>query len=259
MRKIACIELLRSRHRDHQAPDRCPIRADGRRGSLIRRCRHHRCRGGEPNVKSLVSIAACANDVDEPLGSRCRRLPDDRPRAVPRVRVAPQGNRGGHRVRGAGRRSEDAAMTGGTSTAAARHPRDTDLSNPVRPMRTRIVTVGLLLVVPLAAACGRVRADTPDTAAAHPSAVIGVAGNCPADASPMYPASAARWWTSMATGTSARGASARSLATPCSSRWTTTCRRPTAHGSSRSYTSACEIAQRVTEDGVMVKRSLLSR
>jgi hypothetical protein len=57
-------------------------------------------------------------------------------------------------------------------------------------MRTRIVTVGLLLVVPLAAACGRVRADTPDTAAAHPSAVIGVAGNCPADASPMYPASA---------------------------------------------------------------------
>jgi hypothetical protein len=37
------------------------------------------------------------------------------------------------------------------------------------------------------------------------------------------------------------------------------CRRPTAHGSSRRRTSACEIAQQVTEDGVMVKRSLLSR
>jgi hypothetical protein len=57
-------------------------------------------------------------------------------------------------------------------------------------MRTHIVTLGLLLVVPLAAACGRVRADTPDTAAAPPSAASGVAGNCPADASPMYPASA---------------------------------------------------------------------
>jgi hypothetical protein len=57
-------------------------------------------------------------------------------------------------------------------------------------MRTNILTVGLLLVVPLAAGCGRADADTLDTAAAPHSAVIGVAGNCPADASPMYPASA---------------------------------------------------------------------
>lgn len=54
-------------------------------------------------------------------------------------------------------------------------------------MRTQILTVGLLLLVPLAAGCGRADADTLDTVA--PPAVIGVAGNCPADASPMYPAS----------------------------------------------------------------------
>jgi hypothetical protein len=57
-------------------------------------------------------------------------------------------------------------------------------------MRTNILTVGLLLIVPLATGCVRADADTLDTAAAPPSAVIGVAGNCPADASPMYPASA---------------------------------------------------------------------
>jgi hypothetical protein len=50
--------------------------------------------------------------------------------------------------------------------------------------------VPLVLVVPLAAGCGRAGADTPDTPAAPPSAVIGVAGNCPADAGPMHPASA---------------------------------------------------------------------
>ncbi len=57
-------------------------------------------------------------------------------------------------------------------------------------MRTHIGTASLLLVVPLAAGCGRARAETEDTAAAPPSAVIGVAGNCPADAGPMRPASA---------------------------------------------------------------------
>jgi hypothetical protein len=57
-------------------------------------------------------------------------------------------------------------------------------------MRTHILTVGLLLVVPLAAACGRAGADTPDTAPASLSDVIGVAGNCPADAGPMHPTSA---------------------------------------------------------------------
>ena len=45
-------------------------------------------------------------------------------------------------------------------------------------MRTRIPLPALLLVAPLAAACGRARAATP-----HPSyaaAVVGVAGNCAA-------------------------------------------------------------------------------
>jgi hypothetical protein len=60
----------------------------------------------------------------------------------------------------------------------------------VLPMRTHILTVGLLLVVPLAAGCGRASADTPDTVPALPSAVIGVAGNCPADARPMHLSSA---------------------------------------------------------------------
>ena len=54
-------------------------------------------------------------------------------------------------------------------------------------MRTHTLTASLLLVVPLAAGCG-LRADTPDTAAAPSSAVVGVAGNCSADAGPMQPA-----------------------------------------------------------------------
>ena len=56
-------------------------------------------------------------------------------------------------------------------------------------MRTDILSASLLLVVPLAAGCARARAETGDTAAAFPSAVLGVAGNCPADAGPMHPAS----------------------------------------------------------------------
>ncbi len=55
-------------------------------------------------------------------------------------------------------------------------------------MRTYILTIGLLILVPLAAGCGRASADTPDTAL--PSDVIGVAGNCPADARPMHLVSA---------------------------------------------------------------------
>jgi hypothetical protein len=57
-------------------------------------------------------------------------------------------------------------------------------------MRTHILTAALVVVVPLAAGRGRAGADTPDTVPAPPSAVIGVAGNCPADADPMHPASA---------------------------------------------------------------------
>jgi hypothetical protein len=57
-------------------------------------------------------------------------------------------------------------------------------------MRTPILTVGLLLVVPLAAGCGGAGAETADTYAAPLAAVIGVAGNCPADAGPMRPGSA---------------------------------------------------------------------
>jgi hypothetical protein len=53
-------------------------------------------------------------------------------------------------------------------------------------MRAQILTASLLLVVPLAAGCGRARAETADNAA-HSSAKIGVAGNCPADAGPMRP------------------------------------------------------------------------
>jgi hypothetical protein len=54
-------------------------------------------------------------------------------------------------------------------------------------MRTHIFTASLLLVVPLAAGCGRASAETADTDGVPPSAVIGVAGNCPADAGPMRP------------------------------------------------------------------------
>jgi hypothetical protein len=57
-------------------------------------------------------------------------------------------------------------------------------------MRTHILTASLLLVVPLAAGCGRARADTRDAGAAPPFPVVGVAGNCPADAGPMRPGSA---------------------------------------------------------------------
>jgi hypothetical protein len=53
-------------------------------------------------------------------------------------------------------------------------------------MRAQILTASLLLVVPLAAGCGRARADTADNAALY-SAKFGVAGNCPADAAPMRP------------------------------------------------------------------------
>lgn len=56
-------------------------------------------------------------------------------------------------------------------------------------MRTHISTASLLLIVPLAAGCGSALAETADTDAAARSAVIGVAGNCPADAGPMRPAS----------------------------------------------------------------------
>jgi hypothetical protein len=54
-------------------------------------------------------------------------------------------------------------------------------------MRTHIFTASLLLILPLAAGCGRAGAETADTDGAPPSAVIGVAGNCPADAGPMRP------------------------------------------------------------------------
>ena len=53
--------------------------------------------------------------------------------------------------------------------------------------RNDILTVGLLLLVPLAASCGRVAAQ-PTGAAASSPAVIGVAGSCPAGAGPMRPA-----------------------------------------------------------------------
>jgi hypothetical protein len=56
-------------------------------------------------------------------------------------------------------------------------------------MRTHILTTSLLLVVPLAAGCGRAGAETAEPDVAPPSAVLGVAGNCPADAGPMHPAS----------------------------------------------------------------------
>lgn len=56
--------------------------------------------------------------------------------------------------------------------------------------RTHILTASLLRIVPLAAGCGRAYAQTADTDAAPPSAVIGVAANCPADAGPMRPGSA---------------------------------------------------------------------
>jgi hypothetical protein len=57
-------------------------------------------------------------------------------------------------------------------------------------MRTHIFTAILLLDVPLAACCGSAGAETADTDGAPPFAVIGVAGNCPADAGPMRPAPA---------------------------------------------------------------------
>lgn len=52
-------------------------------------------------------------------------------------------------------------------------------------MRTPSLTATLLFVVPLAAGCGQVVAQTEDTAA--PLTVMGVVGNCPADAGPMRP------------------------------------------------------------------------
>jgi hypothetical protein len=52
------------------------------------------------------------------------------------------------------------------------------------------VPTSLLLVVPLAAGCARARASTVDTDDAPPSAVVGVAGSCPADADVMRPAGA---------------------------------------------------------------------
>src|SRR2546422_895649 len=57
-------------------------------------------------------------------------------------------------------------------------------------MRTHSLTASLLLIVPLAAGCGSAHAETADTDARHPSAMIGVAGNCPADAGPMRPGGA---------------------------------------------------------------------
>jgi len=54
-------------------------------------------------------------------------------------------------------------------------------------VRTHTLTATLLLFVPLAAGGGRVRGQTSDTAAAPPATVIGVAGDCPADAGPMRP------------------------------------------------------------------------
>ena len=53
--------------------------------------------------------------------------------------------------------------------------------------RSDILTLGLLVLAPLAAGCGRVVAQ-PISAAAPSSAVIGVAGDCPAGAGPMRPA-----------------------------------------------------------------------
>ena len=56
-------------------------------------------------------------------------------------------------------------------------------------MRSHLPTAFVaLIVVPLAAGCGRVGAQTVDTAAAPPAPVVGVAGDCPADAGPMRPA-----------------------------------------------------------------------
>jgi len=60
-------------------------------------------------------------------------------------------------------------------------------------MGTHILTASLLLFVPLAAGCGRVGAQTRDAAPAPRSTVIGVAGligvtgDCPAEAGPMRP------------------------------------------------------------------------
>ncbi|HEY3219131.1 MAG TPA: hypothetical protein VGJ80_00240 [Gemmatimonadales bacterium] len=53
-------------------------------------------------------------------------------------------------------------------------------------MRTHRLTASLLLFVPLATGCARAGAQT-STAAAPPPTVIGVAGDCPADAGPMRP------------------------------------------------------------------------
>jgi hypothetical protein len=58
-------------------------------------------------------------------------------------------------------------------------------------MRTHILTASLLLVVPFTAGCDPAGAESADIDAAPPSAVIGVAANCPADAGPMRPAVAA--------------------------------------------------------------------
>jgi uncharacterized protein YbjT (DUF2867 family) len=64
------------------------------------------------------------------------------------------------------------------------------VSTPSASLRTHVVSASLLLVVALAAGCGTAGAEIADTAAALPSAVVGVAGNCPADAWPMRPATA---------------------------------------------------------------------
>ena len=56
-------------------------------------------------------------------------------------------------------------------------------------MRIHILLAGLVVLVPLAAGCGPVRAQTAGTAASR-SAVIRVAGNCPASTEPMRPAPA---------------------------------------------------------------------
>ena len=54
-------------------------------------------------------------------------------------------------------------------------------------MRTHILIAGLLFLVPLDGGCRPVRAQTAGTAASR-SAVIRVAGNCPASTEPMRPA-----------------------------------------------------------------------
>jgi hypothetical protein len=54
-------------------------------------------------------------------------------------------------------------------------------------MRTHLLTGSLLLFFPLAAGCRLASAETRGTAAAPPSAVIGVAGDCPVDAGLMRP------------------------------------------------------------------------